>query len=757
MKEKHEKLLANGYYIIPIKPKEKAPAVGKWQDMRITAYSEIKPYLDKGCGIGILTGVGDHPVCGVDIDSMDEGLVEAFITQCPFPGPIRIGNKPKALMLFATSEPKSKLSSRKFLDAEGRTHQLEVLGKGQQFVAYGTHPEGHKYLWVHKTPLEYKATELQILTPKEIRGFIEVFETLCLERGYAPKSAKKPEGNGQINTDDSDPFDGLKQTVGLTVQECEEILSKLDVDDYDMWLRVGMALHHEFNGSDKALKLWDKWSSKGTTYKNPHDLKCRWDGFGKGSHTLVTMRSLQFANREAQKAQRTTVDAEIRELVATCKDYRHLMDETAKQVGQTIDQDPALMSLSCTLIKDRFRALTGGSMGVRDIRKAVSAGQMQLAKGDMPEWCKGWVYVAEMHIFFNTETGVRLKPEGFKGFYDSEVGEGGAVACVLNENIIPKVARLMYLPSAGRLFKRDGITYANTYISKNIPDLTCQKSDNYTEHSNIFKHHIKLMIGGGDWTRECQLFCNFLRYIAENPGNRVSWAVLLQGAEGDGKSIPITRVMARLLGHSNTTNISAQTIESSIFTDWAENHRLGVIEEIKLHGHNRFDILNKLKAVITNEVIEIHPKGFKVYTVPNTGNYYLTTNYKDALPIASGDRRYMILFSQFPAGLRKDTKYFDALYGAIDSSDGTVSIGQWLLSIDYHEEFKPQSHAPETRAKELASAIACDDVRDEMEDLLESSDHYHYCKDYVLYNPFITIINSLRRSNVSGVIVKRYL
>lgn len=37
-----------------------------------------------------------------------------------------------------------KMSSAKFVDEKGEKHQVEILGAGQQFVAYGIHPETGK-------------------------------------------------------------------------------------------------------------------------------------------------------------------------------------------------------------------------------------------------------------------------------------------------------------------------------------------------------------------------------------------------------------------------------------------------------------------------------------------------------------------------------------------------------------------------------------------------------------------------------------
>ena len=767
IKENVTQLIANGYHLIPIRPNEKRPAISNWQNARLDA-GEILKHTAKGCGIGILTGVGDHPVCGVDIDSMDEELVRDLLRWRYVAGiPLRVGQAPKMLAVFETDKSYNKLVSRKFTDTKGNTHQLEILGKGQQFVAFGTHPEGFKYTWGSISPLDFPTRELNVLNYEQLQELVASFEALCLERGYTPKG-QAPRATGVmdlVDPDSDDPFAGLKQTVGLSPEECSAILAKLDVDDYDLWLKAGMALHHEFNGSEDGLRIWDAWSVKGGTYAGWDDLEARWQGFGKAAGEPVTMRSLQYHKKEIEtaerRAERVALGDEIRSKVAGCADLHTLMDEIAAAVGVLAGYDPALNGIAEVAIKDRFKALSGGAaMGVKDIREALVQGRKAgggVEKLTKPAWCNGWVFVSEPNHYYNVKDGVTLGIDGFRNEYSDKSPD--ASKWVLTENLVPKVRRRAYLPGAGPLFKIDGVRYVNTYVGDTLVNLEGEVGPSFEEDSGVFREHITLMVGGGVWTRECQLFVNFLRYIVQNPGKRIPWAVLLQGGEGDGKSEPIRKLMMKLVGRSNTTVISAQTIEGSNFNSWAEGHVFGVIEEIKLHGHNRFDILNSLKAVITNDMIEIHKKGESPVAVPNTGNYYLTTNYKDALPIGEGDRRYMILFSKFPEGRRRDTAYFDRIFKAIEGAESCKAIGQWLCSVDYHKDFKPRGRAPSTQDKTLAIDLAGDDLKHELAEALEASDSPLFGKDYAFAGPLIEFMSfeNSKGGRVPTQIIARYL
>ena len=55
---------------------------------------------------------------------------------------------PKRPLVFRTNALFRKVDSGFFTDAEGVQHKVEVLGEGQQFVAFGIHPDTRKpYRW----------------------------------------------------------------------------------------------------------------------------------------------------------------------------------------------------------------------------------------------------------------------------------------------------------------------------------------------------------------------------------------------------------------------------------------------------------------------------------------------------------------------------------------------------------------------------------------------------------------------------------
>ena len=166
--------------------------------------------------------------------------------------------------------------------------------------------------------------------------------------------------------------------------------------------------------------------------------------------------------------------------------------------------------------------------------------------------------------------------------------------------------------------------------------------------------------------------------------------------------------MAAVLGGPNVYPLKSQTL-SSPYNDWAQGHLLIFIEELRLVGHNRYDVLNSIKDNITNDVVEINPKFVNPYSAPNNSAYLATTNFKNALPINDNDRRYHILMSQWQeaaplaAFLADHPDYFDNLYNAIEESAG--AIRGWLETYELDPEFKRQGRAPFSHGHVQMAAI----------------------------------------------------
>lgn len=380
-------LLGNGYLIIPIKPGHKRPALDNWQTARLGA-ADLTRY--PAHGVGVLCGQGAQPIAAIDVDTTDEGLAARFVAWCQeHLGATceRVGFAPKILLAYrAESEGWGKATGAWFEDLGGARHRLEVLGKGQQFVAYHIHPDtGEPYEWVDLFGgLDaMQARDLPVVTEAQIEEALQVFEAMAEEAGLGRVSGSRNKAGGMTSAPEDDPLMAYEPPVGIELTEARRLVAYVDNEDYDTWLKVGMSLHHEFDGSVAALDLWDEWSSTAANYASREDLEKRWDSFGKSGRNPTTARWLlkvgNQGKRDAVKAEKRTALDDAKAQILACEDSIDLVNEVARQAGEAAGTDLALRAELAGLIRARFKELTDTSLPVADVRAAMAGGRKVVA------------------------------------------------------------------------------------------------------------------------------------------------------------------------------------------------------------------------------------------------------------------------------------------------------------------------------------------------------------------------------------------
>lgn len=66
-----------------------------------------------------------------------------------------------------------------------------------------------------------------------------------------------------------------------------------DFDNHDAWVRTGMALHHETNGSAQGFDLWTAWAKQSDKFDADEHHK-RWQSFARSDGQRVTLASLAY-------------------------------------------------------------------------------------------------------------------------------------------------------------------------------------------------------------------------------------------------------------------------------------------------------------------------------------------------------------------------------------------------------------------------------------------------------------------------------
>lgn len=180
-------LYSNGYQPVEVKTGEKVPARAGWPFKKGAPQTR-----DDALNTGLLC---DH-FCPLDFDVDDAAAmetiartVEAVAGHTPL---IRSrADSPRKLLLYRApdgSRPKKRVIKL------GDLGKIEILGNGQQFVAYGTHPGGAEFEWLESGPDIVKRDDVPVLTPEheaEIKR--RLYEELGIELDPAPEHLAPPQ------------------------------------------------------------------------------------------------------------------------------------------------------------------------------------------------------------------------------------------------------------------------------------------------------------------------------------------------------------------------------------------------------------------------------------------------------------------------------------------------------------------------------------------------------------------------------------
>ena len=275
LRDKGLAVLRNGYNIIPIKPGTKAPDFKGWATQPTTEET-LNRWLNVGgrsnYGIGITTA--DTPFLDVDVRDREMNIeLREHAGLFLGPAPLRFGAFPKFGLIYRSDRPFDKLSSRSYADLEGRKAQVEILGRGQQFVAFAEHPDTHKPYYYHPanyTPETTPHSALTRVTLKDLKDYISNFEHRAEAKGWKPWSSSKETGRPGFAEDDdlragTDPIDDL------TDEQIRRTLMMIPNDarfnEREDWIKVGFAVHHQTGGSEFGRELFHEWSAQHPSHK----------------------------------------------------------------------------------------------------------------------------------------------------------------------------------------------------------------------------------------------------------------------------------------------------------------------------------------------------------------------------------------------------------------------------------------------------------------------------------------------------------
>lgn len=235
-----------------------------------------------------------------------------------------------------------------------------------------------------------------------------------------------------------------------------------------------------------------------------------------------------------------------------------------------------------------------------------------------------------------------------------------------------------------------------------------------------FLRHLAKMIPD---ERDRRHLVSYLAAMIQHPGVKFMWAPLIQGVEGNGKTI-LSLVIAEAVGSRYVHWPEAGKLKGN-FNGWLQNKIAYLIEDIYL-PNSELDVLEKLKPMITSTGgYEIEAKGVDQVSVRITGNFIFNTNHKGGIPKTANDRRIAPFHcaQQRKADLARDgmTKaYFRDLYHWL-KVEGFAVVHDYLATFAIEDNFNPAlgGSAPDTTSTAAALESSRSPLEQEITEAVE--------------------------------------
>ena len=577
---------------------------------------------------------------------------------------------------------------------------IEFLSHGASSTIPTSKTEQGEYVWANE-----KIGFNQIEIPEAI---IRTIQSISVSIGQSKPD--KTDSGTQVQTLESAVNQGheTKWSQERVIDCLKKLSPSMPNDD---WVRVGMALHCW--DSSLGLKMWEAWSRKGNNY-TPGETEKRWRSF---DNEEITLGTLDWMAREA--------------------DYNsecHQVDNIIKHIGQVPDQktlemdvvsevrkiDLSVLNLEkiALAIQNRIKDITKIRLPINEIRNMISKPEIldvSDKQNTAPKWCNDWIYVNSHRSFFNTKNYNLYKSEAFnvrcgRLVPENEKGRKIPATKFVSDNGYVNIAENMaYLPFFEELiYEVDHTRTINTFNPKSLPRTADNYSEDGLEALGRIQRHIQLIC---TTNKDTGIFTEWLAHQIQFPGRKILWSPVIQSIQGIGKSF-FGELLRACLGNRNVGTV-APSQTTSDFNGWATNVCVNILEELRIQGHNRYEIVNALKPLITDSTIQINEKSVKPYITHNTANYLCFTNYKDSLPLSVDDRRWWVIFVPIQSLAELSEKvnepideYFPNLFQCIRSHAGEVR--KWLLEYPISDTFKTTMQAPQTDHK--LAMIATEDA-----------------------------------------------
>ena len=622
-----QRLHANGYRPVPITaPNSAIPGHGKiplMKDWRrvceaaapddVAGWERNRPAeTNTGLLTGSLVGV-DIDVLSADLASRLDRLAEALLGPTPLS---RIGRAPKLLRCYRIAAPQPKSETSELLMPDGTKAQVEILGSGQQFVAYGTHPEtGQPYRWLDSGPDVVPLTALPETTADDLGGFLAAAEAMLRKAGGRKEKERpereagpaKPRGRAKADRAD-DFFSAINRHALANIEPWFRHLfpTAEHQPGTGAWRVSSAALGREFE-EDISVHPQDGGCDFGTREScSAIDLMMRWGGAATPRDAAMQLCDLlnldpaelgwRGSRERTDQSGPATGSSAVEAIVDELNGRYMVVNEAGKAVIYEPGFDPVLR-------RRRFDRITFEDLNRLYLNRTIEVGVDEKGRPILWTVAKVWLRHERRRQFIG---GICFDPARRR------VAEG-----VLN------------------LWEGFAVTPRPGGWS-------------------LMREHIRQVICDGDDERFDYLM-GWMARMLQRPAEQGEVAVVMKGGEGTGKGT-LAKALLKIAGHHGLAISNAKHLIG--------NFNAHLRDAIFLFADEAFFAGDKshvgvLKSLITEPYLTVEAKFQNAIQSPNFLHVMMASNEEWVVPASQDARRFFVL--EVSEDRKSDHHYFGAI------------------------------------------------------------------------------------------------
>lgn len=362
------------------------------------------------------------------------------------------------------------------------------------------------------------------------------------------------------------------------------------------------------------------------------------------------------------------------------------------------------------------------------IRESVEPGLLTgfryLAGPQQVEHFKGCVYVQDIHKVF-TPRGAFLKSDQFNATYGGYVfalddtnrketkkaWEAFTESQVVEYKQAETTCFNPQLPT-GAFTTYDDKIAVNIYVPTNTPRAE-------GDPTRFLNHLAKVLPDEHDRA----ILLAYMAACIQHKGIKFQWAPLLQGMEGNGKTL-FTRCVAFAIGERFTHMPPAEQLAEK-YNDWLYGTLFIGVEDIYVPDH-KLNVIEVLKPMITNDRHAIRAMGVSQVMRSICCNFMFNSNHKDAVRKTRRDRRFCIFYTaqQNDGDIERDDMdgdYFPNMYEWLRGG-GYAIVANYLETYQIPDELNPATtchRAPPTSSTDEVIEASLGGIEQEIVEAIE--------------------------------------